>query len=273
MSASEEVVQKIGILAGGGDMPRLLVEACHREGIEPFVLGFKGQSDFGWLGDAGVEHDFVAIGKAGAVIKRLRAQGLTNLVMLGTIRKPSMVELMPDLKAMQFLVRHGYGALGDDGLLRALRGFLEREGFVLHGAQRFMPEILMTEDVVGSVGFEGFEGDVEVGVAAALALGEADEGQSVLVCGGAVIAREGRSGTDAMILEYGCAGAVLVKMCKPQQDRDLDLPTIGAATVRNVVETGCAGIVVHAGASFFLDREEAVVLADEAGVFIVGVTL
>jgi len=265
---SNKDITKIGILAGGGDMPRVLVEACRDQGIEPFVLGFKGQSDFAWVSDD-IEHDFVGIGRAGAVIKRLRRAGVSDLVMLGTIKKPSMVELMPDLKAMQFLVSHGYSALGDDGLLRALRGFLEGEGFVLHGAQRFMPEILTPVGVLGAVVPDvGFS----VGIEAALELGAADEGQSVIMHGGKVIAREGRAGTDAMILAHGRAGAVLVKMCKPQQDRDLDLPTIGVRTVRNAAEKGFAGIAVHAGESFFLDREEAVALADEAGMFIVGVS-
>ena len=93
----------------------------------------------------------------------------------------------------------------------------------------------------------------------------------MIVRDGEILAREGRSGTDAMIASGDYKGGVLVKMCKPQQDRDLDLPTEGLKTVQKAVDRGFAGVVLHAGASFFLDRDEAVALADEHGMFIVGV--
>lgn len=253
-------------------MPRLLVEACRREGIEPFVVALEGQSDFVWLPDD-VDHEFVRMGRVGAVLKALRAAEARDVVMIGSIRKPPLYSLAPDFKAIQLILRHGYTALGDDGALKALRGFLEREGFALHGMHHFMPEIVTPQGVLGSVQPLGdIEIEIEIGVRAALEWGAQDKGQAVIVHDGQVVAREARDGTDAMIKAHGCVGAVLVKMCKPQQDRDLDLPTIGISTVQNAVEAGLAGIVVHAGASFFVNREEAINLADEAGIFIVGVT-
>ena len=258
--------KKLGVLAGGGDMPRLLVEACRAQGIEPFVVTFAGQDDFDWLPDD-VAHVSLRLGQAGAVMKALRGWGISDLVLLGSLQKPSLIGLMPDLTAMKFLLRYGYRA-GDDGLLSALRQFLEGEDFVLHGAQRFMPDLVTP---AGLLGTHPVVGDIEVGVQAALDWGVQDKGQSVIVRGGRVVAREAREGTDSMIRSNDYSGGVLVKMCKPQQDKDLDLPTIGLGTVRAAVEAGLTGIGVHAGASFFLDREEAIALADKHGIFIVGV--
>lgn len=270
MSAIQEI-KRLGILAGGGDLPRLLVDACRAHGIEPFVVAFKGQGDFGWLLDD-ISHEVIKIGKAGRVMSALRAHDVRDVVMLGAIAKPSVAALAPDMTGLKFLAKYGYSALGDDGLLSALRQFLEGEGFALHGAHRFMPEMVVPSGVLGVHGVDDYAGDIEVGMAAALALGAQDKGQSVVMRAGAVIAREGRSGTDAMIAGADDGrGAVLVKMCKPQQDRDLDLPTIGPATVRACLDQGFAGIAVHAGESFFVEREAAIALADEAGLFVIGV--
>jgi len=255
-------IEKLGILAGGGDMPRYMREACAAQGTECFTIALNDDAE----GDV-----HLPVGKVGAILKAFRERDVRDLVLIGTLSKPSLKALKPDMKAMMFLARYGYKALGDDKLLRSLKVFLEDEGFLIHGAHRFLPQFLTGLDVLGQVGIDGFQDDIDVGVAAALEWGARDEGQSVIVKDGHVVAREGRAGTDAMIRAHGVAGGVLVKMCKPQQDVDLDLPTIGLRTVVNAVDVGLAGIAVHTGASFFLDQAEALTFADQAGMFVVGV--
>jgi len=279
MSAFKEIT-KIGILAGSGDMPRLLVEACRRQGIDPFVVALGHEVDFKWLSDD-IVYKFIAPGKAGMIIDAFKEWSVSDLVMIGAVRKPSIIGLIPDKVAIEFLGAYAPKPLSsntllkdwtDDSLLSKLRTFLEGKGFSLHGAHAFLPDILSPEGGIGSVPYDAYQEDIQVGVRNALEWGKKDKGQAVIVRDGEVVAREKRRGTDAMIRKYNRQkGAVLVKMCKPEQDRDLDLPTIGLRTVQMAADSGFAGIAVHAGASFFLDREEAVALADAAGLFIVGV--
>ncbi len=268
MSASEKI-KTLGIIAGGGDLPRLVLNACVGHGIEPFVVALEGQAEAGSV--EGMPHIWVPLGKAGRIIKALKSRNISDLVLIGSLGKPSFSALKPDLKAALFVAKYGYKSLGDDRLLKSLREFLEREGFHVHGAHDFVPGLLTPEGVLGTVGCEKYQDDIRLGVESALEWGAADRGQSVLVCDGEVVAREGRAGTDAMIREFGCEGGIMVKMCKPGQDKDLDLPTIGLKTIENAVATKLAGIVVHAGESFFLQRDEAIAKANEAGLFVVGI--
>jgi DUF1009 family protein len=110
----------------------------------------------------------------------------------------------------------------------------------------------------------------------ARALGGLDVGQAVVVQQGIVLAVEAAEGTDALILRAATlcrqgAGGVLVKLCKPQQDRRVDLPTIGAGTVRRAAEAGLRGIAVEAGATLVLDLAGAVEAADRADLFLTGI--
>ncbi len=266
---------KLGILAGGGELPRLLIDRCRQVGRDVFVVAFKDQCDPHTT--QGVDHVWVRLGGAGAAIGHLRAQGVAELVMAGHIHKPTMAQLMPDARTLQFLA---LGALrkGDDGLLRTIVKALEaREGFHLVGVHEILPELLTPEGVLGGV-LPSRESEVAIQAAihAALDLGARDVGQAA-VAGrdGRIVAREERAGTDAMlerlVSRRDADGGVLAKMCKPTQERRVDLPTIGAVTIQNAARAGLQGIVVEAGASLILNIKEVVDVSDKNNIFIVGV--
>lgn len=279
MSAAEEKrlerPASLGILAGGGDLPLTLIQACQAQGISPFVIAFKGQTDPQTV--AGSDHLWVRLGKTGKVIDALKVRGIRDLVMIGHMRRPSLAELKPDLKTLEFFAKDGWKSLGDDGLLRALRGFLEREGFCIHGAQRFMPELLVPVGVLGAVAPNADQNrDIQRGIAVLKALSDQDVGQSVVVQGAHVLGIEAAEGTDALIARCGRLqrkgpGAVLVKLCKDTQDPDLDLPTVGPHTVDMLVQAGLSGMAVHAGQAFVSDLDALCRRADVAGVFVVGI--
>jgi DUF1009 family protein len=103
-----------------------------------------------------------------------------------------------------------------------------------------------------------------------------DVGQAVVVQQGLVLGVEAIEGTDALLQRVGPLrrdglGGVLVKVAKPQQDRRIDLPTIGPATVRRAAEAGLRGIAVEAGVTILLDQAEAVAAADMAGLFLIAI--
>lgn len=263
-------VHKLGIIAGSGRLPELLLESCARRNIEPFIIAIKGQTDPALY--AGRDHLPVRLGAAGAMVAGLRARGIRDLVMIGAIRRPGLLDLRPDFYAARFLTKVSFSALGDDGLLRAIRGQLEKDGFCLHGVQDFIDDIVMPEGLIGGPPpGEGALRDIRIGLEASKALGERDKGQSVLVLDGVVIGEEGPAGTNALIAGQGRRGAVLVKSCKPQQDRDIDLPTIGPDTLNVAMRAGLAGIALEAGAGFLVDRDEVAAQAAAHGIFVVGI--
>ncbi|MBF0249471.1 MAG: UDP-2,3-diacylglucosamine diphosphatase LpxI [Alphaproteobacteria bacterium] len=267
---------RLGLLAGGGELPRLILDACRRSGREVFVVAFKDQCDPETV--QGVDHAWMRLGAAGSTIRALKDHGVGELVMAGRIRRPSLAGLMPDAKAMKILAG-GVFNRGDDGLLRAIMNHLERtEGFRMVGVHEVMPELLTPEGVLGRAAPDArARADMDVACRAALDLGAEDRGQAAVALEGRVVATEGPDGTDAMLKRLAASGAahggVLAKMCKPGQDRRADLPTIGRVTVENAHAAGLKGIVVEAGASLTVGRDEIVRAADGLGLFVAGVKI
>lgn len=264
----------LGIVAGSGELPRQLIRSCREQGRRVFVIALKNHCDPETV--AGVDHAWVRIGAGGASIRLLRQAGVTELVMAGAVKRPGFWALMPDWRTLRFLMG-GWLNKGDDGLLSAVVRTLEaEEGFRIVGAHQVRPELLSPEGVLGRV--EPSADDqrsIETAVRAAKDLGAADKGQAAVGRDGDVVALEGPDGTDAMLtrlIDSGDAtGGVLAKMTKPGQETRVDLPTIGLRTVVNAYKAGLKGIVVEAGSSIIVDREDVLAKADELGLFVQGV--
>ena len=171
----------------------------------------------------------------------------------------------------------GLKALGDSDYLGAVRKMIEDEGFTLHGVHKFADNLLAPEGVIGQrEPSKGDWADIVRGLEISQALGNLDIGQSIIVQEGFVLGVEAAEGTDELIrrckhLKRKGRGGVLVKTCKPQQDTDLDLPTIGPNTVKLAAESELTGIVVHTGRSLIIDQEEVAKIADQHKIFVIGV--
>ncbi len=269
--------RKLGIIAGGGSIPALLVRHCQEQGRDFFVLAIEGNADKSFFsGD--IPHQWIRIGQAGTGFKRLAEEKVQDVVMIGTIRRPSFFDLMPDLRTTAFFAKIGTKALGDDGILRALVKEIESEGMAVKGVQEVMPDILVKSGVLGKHKPDKQAlADIERGIEVAAELGKLDVGQAVVVQQGLVLGVEGIEGTDELIrrcqdYKRKGVGGVLVKLRKPQQDMRIDLPTIGTRTVERAHETGLRGIAVHAGNGLIVDETEVIKLADKYGLFVIGVT-
>jgi UDP-2,3-diacylglucosamine hydrolase len=272
------MTDRLGIIAGGGDLPRQIVAACRRGGRPYFVVALEGQGAEGWL-DPSVPHAVHRMGAAGGILDRLRFEGVTDIVMAGSVRRPSLNELRPDWRAAGFFARLGLKALGDDGLLRAVTGLLEEEGFHVVAVQSLIGDLLTPADKLTQAAPDAQSlADIDHGLTIARTLGSLDVGQSVVVQAGLVLGVEAIEGTDALIarcavLRRAGTGPVLVKCAKPGQDRRLDMPTIGPDTVAACIAAGFAGIAAEAGGTLFPGRDQAVRVADKAGFWIVGVAV
>jgi len=260
----------LGLIAGAGTLPALVMDARDRAGLLTYVMAIEGAAEparFPRPPDV-----WVGLGEAIRSFDLLKAAGIRHLVMAGSVRRPKLVDLKPDLRVAGFLARVAMRALGDDTLLRAVVAEIESEGFHVMGLKEVAPELMAPLGPIGRLDVaETMKADVVLGFAAARALGVADRGQAVVVAGGRVVAEEDETGTDALIgRAAGNARAVLIKCRKPKQDERLDLPAIGPETVEACRRAGFAGVVVEAGETIVIDRAKVAAAADAAGLFVVG---
>lgn len=265
----------LGILAGGGELPRRLIAACRAAGRPCFVVAFEGHADPATV--EGVPHAWSPLGAGGRVLDLLRGAAVREIVLAGAIKRPSLLSLKPDARGAAMLARIGLRALGDDSLLRAVVAELEREGFAVVGVTDVLGSLPAPLGILGRIAPDAqAQSDIRRGIEVARALGAVDVGQGVVVQQGIVLAVEAVEGTDAMLgrvatLRRDGPGGVLVKLLKPAQDRRVDLPTIGLTTIRQAKAAGLAGIAVQAGVTLVLDLEGVVAAADAAGLFLEGV--
>jgi len=271
-------MKKLGIIAGAGALPVCLVQACEQMKRPYYVVGLKDCLKKDAL-PKGAPLGWIRLGALGKGLKLLKKNSVEEVVMIGAVKRPSFTGLWPDWRCFKLLCKHGKKALGDDALLKILIKEIEKEGFKVVGIDQILPHLLIKKGVYGRMIPNAQDtADIKRGVQVARKLGEADVGQAVIVQQGLVLAVEGIEGTDALIhrskaLKRKGGRGVLVKAAKPQQDRRADLPTIGPNTVQSVAEAGLAGIAVQADSVLFSEAEKAIKLANQLGVFIIGVEI
>ena len=275
LAQESTMARKLGIIAGGGSLPEKLLNACDQKDIEVFVVGFEGQTDPKTVQNH--NHMWTRLGAAGQILNTLHSHNIEDLVLIGSIRRPSFSELKPDLKTAEFFAKIGLKAIGDNDLLGIMRELLEEEGFRIHGVHKFAEDLLASEGPVGKHKPKKADWiDIRRGIDISQELGELDIGQSVIVQEGIVLGVEAAEGTDELIsrckhLKRKGRKGVLIKTCKPQQDRDFDLPTIGPETIRKAAASDLAGIAIHAGFSLLLDPQEVAEIADKHKLFVIGI--
>ena len=274
--AGSDIGDRLGIIAGGGTLPRRLIESCRATGREVFVVALNGETDPETV--ESVPHAWCRMGAAATALGLLRDNGVTDLVLAGGIRRPTLSTLRPDWRMARFFAKVGYRMLGDDGLLSAVAKELEIEGFRLLGAHELLDAgTTVPEGPLGRLQpDDGAAVDITRGIAIARALGVLDIGQAVVVQQGLVLGVEAIEGTDALLrrcveLRRTGPGGVLVKLEKPGQETRIDRPTVGPQTIHLAAAAGLQGIAVEAGATLLLDRDEVVRAADAAGLFVIGV--
>ena len=267
--------EKIGIIAGAGTLPEKIANSCKVDGKEVFIIALENQSTSCKIGDYPCE--WIKMGQVKYGIDILRREGIKDLVFAGPVRRPSLKELKLDSWAMRKAVKLGLRWLGDDSILSALVKTLEGEGFNVHGPEKLLANSLCKAGPYGRhLPTEAQWEDINHGIKTARGIGELDIGQSAVVQQGIVLGVEGVDGTDALIERCGPLqrrgnGAILVKTCKPQQERRIDLPTIGLQTVSLLVRNGFSGVVMEADKTLVLDEEALTALANEAGLFVYGI--
>lgn len=270
-------LSKLGLIAGGGQVPALVRAACADNGRPLFIAALRGFCDTETV--AGAEHGWFELAQAGALLKGLRQAGVQDVVMCGRVTRPDFASLKPDWVGAKLLPRFAMAALkGDDAVLRVAVSVFEAEGFNLCGVDDIVAGLLMPEGHIGGPRPNDMQQrDIQAALAAAKALGAEDKGQAAVAANTATLGLEDQAGTDYLLKRMAgnpaAKGGVLGKCAKPGQERRVDLPTIGVMTLENAAAAGLSGVAVEAGSALIVDRAACAAAAERLGLFLVGVRM
>jgi DUF1009 family protein len=276
------VTSTLGLIAGGGELPRAVAEAAKAAGREVYVVALLGSVVEDWTN--AFPHEFLSPGQPGHIIKALKSRGVEEVLLCGRVDRPKFNEMKLDAKGMLLLPKAIAAAKkGDDSLLRFIVGICEDEGLKALSVAEAAPALVAAEGPLGNLSPDAeSRADIDQALRIVRALGALDVGQGAVVCEGLTLAVEAAEGTDAMLTRIGALReslrgsaqkkrGVLVKALKPTQDAKTDMPVVGVATVRNAAAVFLAGIAVEAGKALILDKAAVAAEADRLGLFITGV--
>ena len=268
---------KLGLIAGNGRFPFLVLDAARSQGHEVTVIAAKEEA-FKELDDAAARHrariHWISLGQLGKCISLLKEAGATHAVMAGQVKHTKIFAggLMPDLTFLSLLTK--LRARNTDGLIGAVAGVLNDNGIELMDSTVLLQPLLARPGVLTArpPGPEE-QKDFEFGYRMADVIAGLDIGQTIAVKHQAVVAVEAMEGTDEVIGRAGHLagpGVRIVKVAKPNQDMRFDVPVIGLATIQAMRVAGASALSIDAGRTLILDGDAVCASANEAGIAIVG---
>ena len=282
------VASNLGLIAGNGRFPFLLLDAARALGLRVVVAAIKEETDAEMDERAAVDPDgvrvhWMSLGELSRLIEMFKSEGVTRAVMAGQVKhKQIFSSIRPDWRLAKLLLN--LRTRNTDMLLGAVAKVLEDEGIELMSSTAFLEPMLAPEGVLTERGPDEMErGDIVYGMKVARGIAGFDLGQTVVIAAGACVAVEAMVGTDATIARAGEIFKTLadeastlerrltvVKVAKPNQDMRFDVPVVGVPTIEGMIAAGATCLCVEAGGTLLFDRERMVAAANAAGIAIVG---
>lgn len=248
----------------------MVADSIKKQGHRVVAVAHRDETDPA-LADRVDQIVWINLGQLGQLIKALKKNKVQKALMAGEISKRSMFRVKPDLKGLTLMSK--IAIFHDDGILRSLAKELEREGIHIVSSASFVPELLSPPGcLTRRKPTKKEKEDIQVGWRVAKELGRMDIGQCVVVRRKTVLALEAMEGTDETILRGGRLAkekAVVVKVCKPNQDLRFDVPSVGLRTMENMSEVKASVLALEAGKTLMFDKSEMIQLANRSGISIV----
>jgi len=280
----------LGLIAGNGRFPFLLLDAARAHGLRVVVAAIKEETDAEMnecaaLDPENVRVHWLSLGELSKLIEMFQREGVTQAVMAGQVKhKQIFSSIRPDWRLAKLLLN--LSTRNTDMLLGAVAKVLEDEGIALMSSTAFLEPMLAAEGVLTARAPDETErGDIAYGLRVARGIAGFDLGQTVVIAAGACVAVEAMEGTDATIARAGALFVemadeastlqrrlTVVKVAKPGQDMRFDVPVVGLPTIEAMRAAGATCLCVEAGRTLLFDREAMVKAADVAGIAIVGET-
>ncbi|MGA2981275.1 MAG: UDP-2,3-diacylglucosamine diphosphatase LpxI [Terriglobales bacterium] len=278
-------IQKLGLIAGNGKFPFLVLDAARAQGYDVVVAAIKEEAfpELESKGAASVH--WVSLGELSKLIDTFKAEGVTRAIMAGQVKhKQIFSAIKPDWRLAKLLL--SLGTRNTDSLLGAVAKVLADEGIMLENSTALLEPLLAKTGVLTKRTPSELERkNMEYGRAVGRRLAEYDIGQTVVIAEAACVAVEAMEGTDATIERAGelmrslyiesqpvgeastlSRALTVVKIAKPKQDMRFDVPVVGVKTIETMVRAGASCLAVDAGRCLLLDGEAVIRAADAAGI-------
>jgi len=278
MSASKG---KLGLIAGNGRFPILVLEAARSEGFEVIVAAIKEEA-FPEIESNGATVHWLSLGELSKLIDTFKREGVQRAIMAGQVKhKQIFSSIRPDWRLAKLLL--SLGTRSTDSLLGAVAKVLADEGIILQNSTSLLEPLLAKPGVLTKrAPSEQEKKNIDYGRQVARHLAQYDIGQTVIVAETACIAVEAMEGTDATIQRAGELMASLesnastlsraltvIKIAKPNQDMRFDVPVIGVKTIEVMRNAGATCLAVDAGKCLLLDGNVIITAADAAAIAMV----
>lgn len=278
----------LGLIAGNGRFPFLLLDAARAHGLDVVVAAIKEETDpeINERSAAEPKHirvHWLSLGELSKLIATFQREGVSRAVMAGQVKhKQIFSSIRPDWRLAKLLMN--LRTRNTDMLLGAVAKVLGDEGIELISSTAFLEPLLAPEAVLTRRPPDATElADIAYGLNVARGIAGFDLGQTVVIAAGACVAVEAMEGTDATILRAGELFRTLddeastlqrrltvVKVAKPNQDMRFDVPVVGLPTIETMRAAGATCLCIEPGRTLLFDRESMVVAADDAGIAIIG---
>jgi DUF1009 family protein len=278
---------KLGLIAGNGKFPFLVLDAARAQGYDVVVAAIREETspEIEWRGGASVH--WLSLGELSKLIEVFKAAGVTRAVMAGQVKhKQIFSAIKPDWRLAKLLL--SLGTRNTDSLLGAVANVLADEGIVLESSTALLEPLLAKAGVLSKRAPSQEEvKNIAYGRAVGKRLAEYDIGQTVVIAGAACVAVEAMEGTDATITRAGqlmrslemdsdsetesksstlSRALTVVKLAKPKQDMRFDVPVIGVKTIETMAAAGASCLAIDAGKCLLLDGDATTRAADDAGI-------
>jgi DUF1009 family protein len=268
---------RLGLIAGNGRFPFLVLEAARAQGHEVTIVAAKEEA-FEELTEAahrqGAAIHWVSLGHLGTCIRVLQEAGVSRAVMAGQVKHTKIFSggIIPDLTALSVLRQ--LTSRNTDGLIGAVAAVLRERGIdLMDSTELLTPLLARSGALTRRTPTDDEQQDFKFGYGVADAIAGLDVGQTIAVKHRAVVAVEAMEGTDEVIGRAGHLagpGVRIIKVAKPKQDMRFDVPVIGFGTIQAMRVAGATALSIDAGRALVLDGAAVFAAADEAGIAIVG---
>jgi UDP-2,3-diacylglucosamine hydrolase len=273
--------QKLGIIAGNGRFPLLVLDAARAQGYDVIVTAIKEETS-PEIESRGARVQWLSLGELSKLIETFQRAGVSRAVMAGQVKhKQIFSSIRPDWRLAKLLL--SLTTRNTDSLLGAVAKVLADEGIILESSTALLEPLLAKAGTLTKrAPAEQEKKNIEYGRTVARGLAQYDIGQTVVVAENACVAVEAMEGTDATIERAGQLMSTLdrgrstlareltvVKVAKPKQDMRFDVPVIGVKTIEVMCKAGATCLVLDAGKCLLIDGDGVIVAADAAGITIV----
>ena len=268
---------RLGLIAGNGRFPFLVLDAARGAGYDVTVIAIKEEA-FPDLESVAARPPaaplhWISLGQLGKCISLLKSAGISQAVMAGQVKHTKLfADIVPDMTLLGVVMR--LKSKNTDAIISGIADVLRDNGIELVNSTAFLTPLLAKAGVLTARAPTADErADLEFGYRIADSIAGLDIGQTIAVKSAAVVAVEAMEGTDMVIARAGQlagSGARIIKVAKPNQDMRFDVPVVGVPTIEVMKEAGATVLSVDADRTLMIDGDAIIKAADQAGITIVG---